>query len=128
VSREPSQYEVIVACSMFGDILVDSGAGLEGGLGMAASGNVHPGGPAMFEPVHGSSPSMAGKNIANPFGAILTASLMCEHLGLNEEAKLMEQAVISAIKSNQTTSDIGGLLGTREVGKAVCDFIRKPSK
>src|SRR5262249_44723034 len=70
--KDPSQFQVIVTCNMFGDILTDLGAQLQGGLGMAASGNIHPGKVSLFEPVHGSAPKYAGLNVANPFGAILT--------------------------------------------------------
>ena len=74
--RDPRQFDVIVTNNMFGDIITDLAAGLQGGLGMAASGNIHPGKTSMFEPVHGSAPPIAGKNMANPFGAILTAAMM----------------------------------------------------
>ncbi len=84
--RDPRQFDVIVTNNMFGDIITDLAAGLQGGLGMAASGNIHPGKTSMFEPVHGSAPTIAGKNIANPFGAILTAAMMLDHLGLKREA------------------------------------------
>src|SRR5437764_4651506 len=80
--RDPRQFEVIVTNNMFGDIITDLAAGLQGGLGMAASGNIHPGKTSMFEPVHGSAPPLAGKNVANPVGAILTAAMMLAHLGL----------------------------------------------
>jgi 3-isopropylmalate dehydrogenase len=117
--REPRQFEVIVTSNMFGDIVTDLAAGLQGGLGMAASGNIHPGKVSLFEPVHGSSPSMAGKNVANPMGAILTAGLMLEHLGWREEAARLESAVRWAVENDRTTADIGGSLGTREVGEAI---------
>ena len=84
--RDPRQFDIIVTNNMFGDIITDLAAGLQGGLGMAASGNIHPGKTSMFEPVHGSAPPIAGKNIANPFGAILTAAMMLGHLGLTEPA------------------------------------------
>ena len=70
----------------------------------------------MFEPVHGSAPPIAGKNIANPFGAILTAAMMLAHLGFVEEAKQIEGAVVEAVKQKKTTPDIGGSLGTRDAG------------
>ena len=84
--KDPSQFEVIVTCNMFGDIVTDLGAALQGGLGMAASGNLHPGKTSMFEPVHGSAPKYAGTDTANPFGAILTAAMMLEHTGLADAA------------------------------------------
>jgi 3-isopropylmalate dehydrogenase len=117
--REPSQFQVIVTSNMFGDIVTDLAAGLQGGLGMAASGNIHPGRISLFEPVHGSAPRFAGKNVANPMGAVLTAGLMLEHLGWGEEAERIEAAVRWAVENDRTTPDIGGGLGTREVGEAI---------
>jgi 3-isopropylmalate dehydrogenase len=120
----PRQFEVIVTSNLFGDILTDIGAGLQGGLGMAASGNIHPGRLSLFEPVHGSAPKYAGKNLANPMGAILTAGLMLEHLGWTAEAARMESAVREAVLAEETTADVGGGLGTREVGDAVAKRLR----
>jgi 3-isopropylmalate dehydrogenase len=114
--RDPRQFDVIVTNNMFGDIVTDLAAGLQGGLGMAASGNIHPGKTSMFEPVHGSAPPIAGKNLANPMGAILTAAMMLAHLGLNGEAGRIEAAVLEAVRQKKTTQDISGALGTREVG------------
>jgi 3-isopropylmalate dehydrogenase len=119
--KRPEQFQVIVTNNMFGDIVTDIGAQLQGGLGMAASGN--PGGVCMFEPVHGSAPKYAGKNVANPFGAILTAGLMLEHLGHPAEAAEIERAVVRAVKENKTTQDLGGSLGTKETGDAVCAIL-----
>jgi 3-isopropylmalate dehydrogenase len=92
---------------------------------MAASANINPNGTSMFEPVHGSAPKFAGKDVANPFGAILTVQLMLEHLNLDEEARLVSQAVSKAIEQNQVTKDLGGTLGTRAAGNFVCAAIRK---
>jgi 3-isopropylmalate dehydrogenase len=117
--REPKQFDVIVTSNMFGDIVTDLAAALQGGLGMAASGNIHPGQLSLFEPVHGSSPPLAGKNVANPMGAILTVALMLEHLGWGEEAHAVEQAVRWAVGGERTTADLAGRLSTREVGDAV---------
>jgi len=117
--RDPRQFEVIVTNNMFGDIITDLAAALQGGLGMAASGNIHPGKPSMFEPVHGSAPPIAGKNLANPMGAILTGAMMLNHLGLAREAVKIEAAVLEAVRQKKTTSDVGGTLGTREVGEWV---------
>ncbi|HEX2387307.1 MAG TPA: isocitrate/isopropylmalate family dehydrogenase, partial [Candidatus Binatia bacterium] len=89
--------------------------------GMAASGNLHPGKTSMFEPVHGSAPKYAGKNVANPIGAILSAALMLEYLGLEDDAQAIERAVEQAVKTGNGPSEIGGSLGTRETG----DFIAK---
>jgi 3-isopropylmalate dehydrogenase len=119
--RDPKQFQVIVTSNMFGDIITDLAAGLQGGLGMAASGNIHPGQVSLFEPVHGSSPAMAGKQVANPMGAILTAGLMLDTLGWTEEAARIEAAVRWAVENERTTADIGGTLGTREVGDAIAE-------
>jgi len=115
--RDPRQFDVIVTNNMFGDIITDLAAGLQGGLGMAASGNIHPGRTGMFEPVHGSAPPIAGKNVANPFGAILTAAMMLRHLEFTNEADKIEAAVLEAVRQGKTTEDIGGKLGTREAGE-----------
>ena len=121
IVQNPSQFEVIVTNNLFGDIVTDLAAALQGGLGMAASGNINPVGVSLFEPVHGSSPAMAGKNVANPMGAILTGGFMLQHLGFGEAAAAIEAAVVSCIAADQTTADIGGKLGTREVGGAVVE-------
>ena len=122
--RDPRQFDVIVTNNMFGDIVTDLAAGLQGGLGMAASANLHPGRTSMFEPVHGSAPPLAGKDVANPMGAILAVALMLEHLGLGQEAAAVESAVQHAVASRQGTSDIGGSLGTRETGDRIAGAIR----
>src|SRR5512146_289719 len=114
--REPQSLEVIVTNNMFGDIITDLAAALQGGLGMAASGNIHPGRTSMFEPVHGSAPPLAGKNVANPIGAILSGAMMLEHLGFAAEARKVEDSVTAAVREKKLTSDVGGSLGTREVG------------
>jgi 3-isopropylmalate dehydrogenase len=121
--RDPRPFDVIVTNNMFGDIITDLAAGLQGGLGMAASGNIHPGQTSMFEPVHGSAPPIAGKNVANPFGAILTAAMMLGHLGLTREAGKIEAAVLEAVREKKTTQDIGGTLGTREAGEWVAGCV-----
>ena len=121
--RDPRQFDVIVTNNMFGDIITDLAAGLQGGLGMAASGNIHPGKTSMFEPVHGSAPPIAGKNLANPFGAILTAAMMLRHLGMEKEAGKIETAALAAVREKKTTQDIGGSLGTREAGEWVAEKV-----
>ena len=121
---DPGQFEVIVTNNLFGDIITDLGATFQGGLGMAASGNIHPGRASMFEPVHGSAPKFAGRNIANPIGAISSAALMLETLGLAQEAAAIDAAVLKAVRERQVTSDIGGKLGTREAGAYIADHIQ----
>ena len=121
--RDPRQFDVIVTNNMFGDIITDLAAALQGGLGMAASGNIHPGRTSMFEPVHGSAPPMAGKNQANPFGAILTAAMMLRHLGMTKESGKIEAAVLEGVRQKKTTQDIGGQLGTREAGEWIVEQV-----
>ena len=125
--KDPSPYEVIVTCNMFGDILSDLGAQLQGGLGLAASANLHPGRIGLFEPVHGSAPKHAGKNIANPMGTILSAAMMLEEVGRAEESRLLEEAVVACIQEGHTTRDLGGPLGTHEVGEEVRRRLRARS-
>jgi 3-isopropylmalate dehydrogenase len=116
---DPAQYDVIVSNNMFGDILTDLGAAIQGGLGLAASGNIHPGRVSLFEPVHGSAPPLAGKGIANPIGAILTSAMMLEYLGYQTESRMIEEAVRAAISAEETTRDLGGKLSTQQAGAAI---------
>ena len=117
--RDPRQFDVIVTCNLFGDIISDLGAQLAGGLGLAPSGNIHPGQISMFEPVHGSAPKIAGKGIANPLAAILAGAMMLEYLGWMDEAGAIDAAVRAAVKDEQVTQELGGRLGTRECGEWV---------
>jgi 3-isopropylmalate dehydrogenase len=120
---DPAQFQVIVTNNLFGDIITDIGAALQGGLGMAASGNLHPGKTSMFEPVHGSAPPLAGKNVANPIGAIASAALMLETLGHADEAAVIDSAIRAAVREGQVTRDIGGSLGTKEAGSYIANVI-----
>ncbi|MEW6731117.1 MAG: 3-isopropylmalate dehydrogenase [Acidobacteriota bacterium] len=121
---KPDQYDVIVTNNMFGDIITDLGAALQGGLGMAASGNIHPGQVSLFEPVHGSAPKYAGKNVTNPMGAILTAAMMLDYLGYGEAANGIERAVIEALAAGKMTRDLGGSLSTSETGDTICAYLK----
>jgi 3-isopropylmalate dehydrogenase len=121
---DPSQYDVIVSNNLFGDILTDLGAAVQGGLGLAASGNIHPGKVSLFEPVHGSAPPLAGKGIANPVGAILTLAMMLEYLGFKKASVAVENAVRASIEQNETTRDLGGDLSTEQVGMAISARLR----
>jgi 3-isopropylmalate dehydrogenase len=122
--QNPAPFQVIVTNNLFGDIVTDLGAALQGGLGMAASGNLHPGRTSMFEPVHGSAPPLAGKNMANPIGAILSSALMLETLGRAEDARCIERAVEAAVHAGEVTRDVGGTLGTSEAGDAILRRLR----
>ena len=119
--RAPEMFSVIVTNNMFGDIVTDLGAALQGGLGVAASGNINPGRVSLFEPIHGSAPKYTGKDVSDPIGAILTAGMMLEYLGFDAEANAIEQAVAVAIDAGRTTKDLGGSLGTKEAGEAVLE-------
>ena len=119
--REPERFQVIVTNNLYGDILSDLGAALVGGLGLAASANLHPGRGAagLFEPVHGSAPPLAGKGIANPMAAVLTGALMLEQLGAPGAARDLERAVRATLAAGVRTQDIGGKAGTRDVAAAI---------
>jgi 3-isopropylmalate dehydrogenase len=117
--KDPSPFEVIVACNMFGDILSDLGAQIQGGLGLAASANLHPGRIGLFEPVHGSAPKFAGQNVANPIGAILSAAMLLDTVGRPNEARAIETAVAGAVRAGKTTRDLGGNLSTSEMGDEI---------
>ncbi len=126
--QDPSQFDVVVTCNLFGDIVTDLGAALQGGLGMAASANIHPpvarccdlahqgAAVGMFEPVHGSAPPLAGKDLANPLASVLTVGMMLSHLGWPDEEARLERLVGRAIAERKCTRDVGGELGTRAVG------------
>ncbi len=121
--RAPEQFDVVVTENMLGDIITDLGAALQGGLGMAASGNINPDGTSLFEPVHGSAPPLAGKNKANPLAAILTAAMMLQHLGAKQAADRIEKAVALAVEQDKLTEELGGRLGTREVGDFIAESL-----
>jgi 3-isopropylmalate dehydrogenase len=117
---DPWQFDVIVTENCFGDILSDIAGGLVGGVGLAPSANINAvTGRAMFEPVHGSAPDIAGTGTANPVAAILSGALMLRHLGFAGEAAAVESAVAGAIEAGECTADAGGSLSTREAADAV---------
>ena len=127
IVRDPSQFDVIVTCNLFGDIISDLGAQLAGGLGLAPSGNIHPGRTSLFEPVHGSAPNIAGKGIANPLGSILTSAMLLDFLGWSKEAATLRDGVRAALLKNHLTSDLGGDKKTAEVGDWLANFAEKRS-
>lgn len=116
---DPGRFDVIVTNNLFGDIITDLGAALQGGLGMAASGNINPGHVSLFEPVHGSAPQFAGRNVSNPVAAISTAAMMLRYLGFEAAATGIDDAMRQAVLESQTTADIGGKLSTTEAGEAI---------
>ncbi len=126
VSR-PDTLDVVVASNLFADILTDLGGAIQGSLGMAASGNLNPEGtaPALFEPVHGSAPDIAGKGIANPIGAVWAGAMLLEHLGETEAARRVIQAIETVIASGiPRTPDLGGKATTREVAGALLAAVK----
>ncbi len=125
--KNPEWFDVIVICNMFGDIITDLGAMVQGGMGIAASGNINPEGVSMFEPIHGSAPKYKDKNVINPLAAIGAAQMMLDHLGEKAAADRIEQAIISAltcgkIKDLSTRSG----MGTDEIGDLVTRFVKIP--
>jgi 3-isopropylmalate dehydrogenase len=128
IVQAPEEFQVIVTNNLFGDIVTDLAAALQGGLGMAASANVHssdPGRVAMFEPVHGSAPPLVGKDLANPIAALLTVGMMLAHLGWPSEERRIETAVRRAIETGNCTADVGGKLGTRAAAAWVRDEVKR---
>lgn len=117
--RAPERFEVIVTSNLFGDIITDLGAILQGGIGLACSGNIHPGRVSLFEPVHGSAPDIAGQGKANPLAAILTAGMMLDFLGRPEDANRVQETVKAVLLADEVTPELGGTLTTEQVGDAV---------
>jgi 3-isopropylmalate dehydrogenase len=123
----PERYDVIATTNMFGDIITDLGAVLQGGMGLAASANLNPlrTAPSMFEPVHGSAPDIAGRGVANPVAAILSVAMMLDHLGARGGAEAIRRAVGRVLASEvPKTPDLGGTSTTAALGRAVRDALR----
>jgi len=123
--QDPSQFDVVVTCNLFGDIVTDLGAALQGGMGMAASANIHPGKVSMFEPVHGSAPDIAGQNKANPLATVLTVGMMMTYLGWPQEEALLTDIVRDAVESGNCTPEVGGTLNTESTGAWVIEELRR---
>jgi 3-isopropylmalate dehydrogenase len=124
--QDPRPFEVVVTNNLFGDIVTDLGAALQGGLGMAASANVHYSDPkrvALFEPVHGSAPPLVGKNVANPIASFLSVGMMLAHIGWPEEERRIEAACAKAIATGFCTPDVGGSHSTTSVADYVLEQI-----
>jgi tartrate dehydrogenase/decarboxylase/D-malate dehydrogenase len=128
--RQPERFGVIVTTNLFGDILTDLGAALQGGMGLAAGANLDPSGkhPSMFEPIHGSAPDIAGRGIANPMATFWAISLMYDHLGQPAWARAVLDAVAACLSDGGArTPDLGGRDGTAAVGSAVIGRLRAPA-
>ncbi|MEM7200760.1 MAG: 3-isopropylmalate dehydrogenase [Planctomycetota bacterium] len=122
--KNPEWFDVAVTPNLFGDIITDLGAMLQGGMGIAASGNIHPGRVSMFEPIHGSAPKYRGQNKANPIATIIAISMMLDHLGETEASSAIENAVAGLIRDGQITSMQAGVHKTDELGTMVADAVR----
>ncbi|MEE8168321.1 MAG: isocitrate/isopropylmalate dehydrogenase family protein [Candidatus Hydrothermarchaeales archaeon] len=123
--KNPEWYQVVVTPNMFGDIITDLGAMIQGGMGLAPGGNINPDGVSMFEPIHGSAPKYKGQNKANPIAAILAGHLMLEQLGEQECADLLEKAVAEVLEEGKVrTYDMGGNSKTSDVGDAIAEKIK----
>jgi len=121
---QPQHFDVVVAPNLFGDLITDVSAALLGGLGMAPGGNIAPGGLSMFEPPHGTAPDIAGRGVANPIAAVLTAALMLRELGEEAGAQRIEAATAALVADGQTlTPDIGGRASTEEVGNSLAKLV-----
>ncbi|HEU5258462.1 MAG TPA: tartrate dehydrogenase [Vicinamibacterales bacterium] len=123
--RNPDWFDVVVGSNLFGDILSDLGPAVAGGIGIAPSANLNPERkfPSMFEPVHGSAPDIAGRNIANPIGTIWSAALMLDHFGSPQAARAVENAIETVCESGPKTPDFGGKASTQEMGKAIANAV-----
>lgn len=118
--KNPEQFDVIVTTNLFGDIITDLGAIIQGGLGIAAGGNIHPGKVSMFEPIHGSAPKYAGRNMANPLATISAAAMMLDYLGEREAGALIERAIQELLVSRRVPSlDARSGLSTSQIGDMV---------
>jgi len=121
--KNPEWFDVIVTTNLFGDIITDLGASLQGGMGIAASANIHPGRVSLFEPIHGSAPKHAGKGVASPVAAIMAGSMMLDYLGQKEAAAAIEQSIVSLVRSNRIRSVATGEHKTSEVGDMVAEHL-----
>jgi len=122
--KNPEWFDVIVTDNMFGDIITDLGAEIQGGLGIAAGGNINPEGASMFEPIGGSAPKYTGKNLINPLAAIMACQMMLDHLGEREAAGLVERAVTEVVQKNMKSMEAGKMgVSTTEVGDLVAKYI-----
>lgn len=122
--KNPEYFDVIVTDNMFGDIITDLGAVLQGGMGIAAGGNINPDGVSMFEPIGGSAPKYTGKNVINPLAAIASVQMMLEQLGEEDAAAAIENAIMKAVKSDIKSMSAGKMgYGTREVGDLIVSYI-----
>jgi len=123
--KNPEWFDVVVTPNMFGDIITDLGAMIQGGLGLAPGGNINPKGTSMFEPIHGSAPKYRGQGVANPIATIWAGSLLLDHLGEHEAAAAVVKAIEQSIRDGVVTRDLGGSAGTAKAGSYIAECIKK---
>lgn len=122
--KNPEWFDVVVTPNMFGDIITDLGAMIQGGLGLAPGGNINPKGTSMFEPIHGSAPKYKGMDVANPIATIWAGSLLLDHLGEHKAAAAIVSAIEQSIRDGVVTKDLGGTAGTGKAGSYIADCVR----
>jgi 3-isopropylmalate dehydrogenase len=123
--KNPEWFDVAVTPNLFGDIITDLGAMVQGGMGIAASGNIHPGKTSMFEPIHGSAPKYRGQNKANPIATIMAVSMMLDHLGERDAARAVERAVGGLLAEGRIRSLQAGAHRTDELGAMVVERVTR---
>jgi 3-isopropylmalate dehydrogenase len=123
--KNPEWFDVAVTTNLFGDIITDLGAMIQGGMGIAASGNLHPGKVSLFEPIHGSAPKYAGQNKSSPVAAIMAVSMMLDYLGEKPAAQAIEQTIAELLRSRRLKGVYTGAHPTPEVGDLIASELRK---
>ena len=123
--KNPEWFDVVVTPNMFGDIITDLGAMIQGGLGLAPGGNINPKGTSMFEPIHGSAPKYRGMSVANPIATIWAGSLLLDHIGEHEAAAAVVTAIEQSIRDGIVTKDMGGSARTTQAGSYIADCVKK---
>lgn len=122
--KNPEWFDVVVTPNMFGDIITDLGAMIQGGLGLAPGGNINPDGTSMFEPIHGSAPKYRGQDVANPLATIWAGSMLLDHLGEHDAAAAVLRAIERSIRDGYVTRDMGGAMKTSEVGRKIAELVK----
>ena len=123
--KNPEWFDVVVTPNMFGDIITDLGAMIQGGLGLAPGANINPKGTSMFEPIHGSAPKYKGMDVANPIATIWAGSLLLDHLGEHKAAAAVVTAIEQSIRDGVVTKDLGGTAGTKQAGSYIAERVKK---
>jgi 3-isopropylmalate dehydrogenase len=123
--KNPEWFDVVVTPNMFGDIITDLGAMIQGGLGLAPGGNINPKGTSMFEPIHGSAPKYKNMGVANPIATIWAGSLLLDHIGEHKAAAAVVTAIEQSIQDGMVTKDMGGTARTTKAGSYIAELVKK---